>query len=251
MERRWPNLEGTLRNGSLALAARAWFSAFLIFIIGLLVIAAGASSTIPYAARESHASVGCVAAPSKVGALPMLHTRWHAARSALRLPPHWRSQFDWSTVSACLAYGESVPLSAASPSRDLSDRPLSTSTTVVLTGTRADAGNLIAADATTLAGEDGLAQAAADFIVHPNGNVIAVPEGAAGPFPTINLRGIRFEGGAGGHGLDDSAWGLRIMDPTADYPGGYYSYYNDLNQTIDPYSGQTLSPSNPGWHRGW
>jgi RHS repeat-associated protein len=92
---------------------------------------------------------------------------------------------------------------------------------------------------------------APDFIVHPNGNVVAVPDGATGPFPADNGAGIKFTGGAGGSGLAPSVSGVRFMDPTAQNPGGYYSYFNGTNQTVDPYSGTPLRPSDPGWHRQW
>jgi hypothetical protein len=95
------------------------------------------------------------------------------------------------------------------------------------------------------------ASSAPDFIVHPNGTVVVVPEGAIGPMITNNRSGFVFIGGTGGKGLDESVSGLRIMDRNDQNPGGYYVYMNGGNQTINPYNGNTLGPSDPGWHRPW
>jgi len=100
-------------------------------------------------------------------------------------------------------------------------------------------------------GADEAAAAAPDFIVDSNGTTIAVPEGATGPIPSLNGQGIQFTGGAGGGCLDDSVAGVRIMDSNDLNPNGYYSYFNDSGQTVDPYTGRTLSPSDSGWHRSW
>jgi len=93
-----------------------------------------------------------------------------------------------------------------------------------------------------------------DFVGTPSGDLIAIPEGARGPVPASNARGFRFEGGSGGHGLDPRTTGVRIMDPTPPvgpspgYPRGYVSYYNELGQTVNPYTGQTIARANPWWH---
>jgi hypothetical protein len=86
-----------------------------------------------------------------------------------------------------------------------------------------------------------------DFIVHPNGDTVIVPEGASGPFPAESGKGFQFIDGSGGHGLDPRTTDVRIMDPTPRYPNGYASYSN-AGQTVDPYTGRTISPSDPWWH---
>jgi len=90
-----------------------------------------------------------------------------------------------------------------------------------------------------------------DFIVTPSAEVIPVPQGANGPYPTQNP-GIQFNGGSGGNGLAGNVTDMRIMDPTTQYPGGYVNYgslqENGGWQSVNPYTGQPISQSNPWWH---
>lgn len=94
---------------------------------------------------------------------------------------------------------------------------------------------------------------APDFIGTENGDLIAVPSGAAGPTPTRGA-GFQYTGGSGGNGLDSRVTNVRIMDPTLPnppspgYPNGYVSYSNAGGQTVNPYTGRTVSPSDPWWH---
>ncbi len=94
---------------------------------------------------------------------------------------------------------------------------------------------------------------APNFIGTPNGELIIVPEGATGPSATRGA-GFEFTGGSGGHGLDPRVTDVRIMDPTPPrppspgYPNGYVSYSNSSGQTVNPFTGQTISPNNPFWH---
>jgi hypothetical protein len=94
-------------------------------------------------------------------------------------------------------------------------------------------------------------EAAPDFVVTSDGTVIPVPEGATGPFPTQNS-GFQYNGGAGGNGLADNVTDVRIMDPNAQNPGGYVNYgtlqSNGGWQSVNPYSGQSIPPSDPWWH---
>jgi RHS repeat-associated protein len=93
-----------------------------------------------------------------------------------------------------------------------------------------------------------------DFLVAPGGDVIPVPDGAAGPSLTENGRGFEFTNGAGGKGLNGRVTEVRVMDPTGPrgpspgYPNGYVSYSNTAGQAVDPYTGRTVSPSDPWWH---
>lgn len=93
------------------------------------------------------------------------------------------------------------------------------------------------------------------FIVHPNGEAVPVPEGATGPTPVRTGKGFQFTGGSGGHGLDPRVTDIRVMDPvtTGKYPlpNGYVSYSNAAGQTVDPFTGRTIDPSNPLWHWEW
>ena len=90
-----------------------------------------------------------------------------------------------------------------------------------------------------------------DFIVHPNGETIIVPSGATGPNPARG-DGIQFTGGSGGHGLDPRVTDVRIMDPVTkgkyQYPNGYVSYSNASGQAVDPFTGKTVSKTDPMWH---
>jgi RHS repeat-associated protein len=88
-----------------------------------------------------------------------------------------------------------------------------------------------------------------DFIVTPKGDVVPVPKGATGPIPTRNGKGFQYIGGKGGNGLHSKVSGVRIMDPNSRYPGGRVTYMNSSSQTVNPYTGHTIPPSDPAWHR--
>jgi len=91
-----------------------------------------------------------------------------------------------------------------------------------------------------------------NFIVHPNGDVVPVPDGAVGPSPTYG-DGFQFTGGSGRNGLDPRTSDVRIMDPVTtgkyQYPNGYVSYSNSAGQAVNPYTGQTIARSDPWWHK--
>jgi hypothetical protein len=93
-----------------------------------------------------------------------------------------------------------------------------------------------------------------DFIGTENGDLIPVPSGATGPIPADNGAGFQYTGGSGGNGLDPRVTNVRVMDPTLPkppspgYPNGYVSYSNAVGQTVNPYTGQTVSRSDPWWH---
>ena len=94
-----------------------------------------------------------------------------------------------------------------------------------------------------------------DFIVHPNGEIVAVPTGATGPTPVASGKGMQFTGGSGGHGLDARVTDIRVMDPVTGgkypHPNGYVSYSNGAGQTVNPTTGQTVGRSDPSWHLDW
>jgi RHS repeat-associated protein len=94
---------------------------------------------------------------------------------------------------------------------------------------------------------------APNFIVTPDGTVYPVPEGATGPEPTRNGRGMQFQGGSGGNGLSPRTTGFRFMDPVTSgsyqYPNGYGSYNNSNGQAVNPYTGSAnISKTDPMWH---
>jgi RHS repeat-associated protein len=97
-------------------------------------------------------------------------------------------------------------------------------------------------------------QTAPDFVVKPNGDTIAIPDGSEGPFLADNGKGFKYINGQGGKGLSSEVSGVRIMDPTnpnspsPGYPNGYESYFNDNGNTIHPYTGNPIPRSSPWWH---
>jgi hypothetical protein len=99
-------------------------------------------------------------------------------------------------------------------------------------------------------------EGAPDFIGTENGELIPIPRGAQGPSPAYNGKGIQYTGGSGGNGLADTASDVRIMDstppkpPSPGYPKGYVNYTNAGNQSINPYTGQTVDKYSDWWHIG-
>ena len=87
-----------------------------------------------------------------------------------------------------------------------------------------------------------------DFVVAPNGTTVIVPTGATGPYPALTGKGFRYLGGSGGNGLSSRVANVRIMDPTSRYPDGYVNYTNANDQSVNPYTGQTISKGDPWWH---
>jgi hypothetical protein len=94
-----------------------------------------------------------------------------------------------------------------------------------------------------------------NFVAHPNGEIIAVPEGAVGPTMVRTGKGIEFTGGSGGRGLDPRVTSVRVMDPVTTgkypYPNGYVSYSNAAEQAVNPVTGGTVSKTDPWWHIPW
>jgi len=68
-------------------------------------------------------------------------------------------------------------------------------------------------------------------------------------------KGIQYNGGSGGHGLDSRVTGVRIMDPVTSgkyqYPDGYITYMNETGQSVNPWTGQVVSNSDPWAHWPW
>lgn len=81
--------------------------------------------------------------------------------------------------------------------------------------------------------------------------ITAVPAGAAGK-PTVTGKGLVYEIPSGTPELSPNVSSIRVMDPMVTgkytYPNGYAVYMNKSGQTIDPFSGQTVSNSHPFAH---
>ena len=80
--------------------------------------------------------------------------------------------------------------------------------------------------------------------------------GASGPTQADNGLEFQFRGGSGGDPLDSRVAGVRVMDPVMEgkflYPNGYVSYFNELGQTVHPFTGSpNIAPSDPLWHWAW
>ncbi len=87
---------------------------------------------------------------------------------------------------------------------------------------------------------------APDFVVTPRGEAIPVPDGAVGPLST-RAPGFQYIGGSGGKGLDRRVSAVRIMDANQ-RQGRRVVYMNKYNQIVNPYTGRTVSDSDPLAH---
>jgi hypothetical protein len=76
-----------------------------------------------------------------------------------------------------------------------------------------------------------------------------------GPSLLPSGKGVQYTGGKGGNGLNKRVTGVRIMNPTKpgakySYPDGRVSYMNVKGQTVNPYTGDTVPPTDPWAHLG-
>lgn len=78
-----------------------------------------------------------------------------------------------------------------------------------------------------------------------------VPDGATG-VPTDTGKGLTYQIPEGTAGLNSRVTSIRVMDPVTtgpyQYENGYVSYMNQSGQTVNPLTGQTVSPSDPWAH---
>lgn len=73
-----------------------------------------------------------------------------------------------------------------------------------------------------------------------------IPRGAAGPLPTRSP-GFQYLGGAGGSGLHPSVTGVRFMEETSHHAARRV-YMNAEGQTVNPFTGRTVGPTDPMAH---
>ncbi|MBI3649416.1 MAG: Hint domain-containing protein [Acidobacteria bacterium] len=95
------------------------------------------------------------------------------------------------------------------------------------------------------------------FLGQANGPAIPIPQGAT-EIPIVTpggkVTGFGYTGGNGGNGLSPRVSDVRVMDPTLPrgpspgYPNGYVNYMNPNGQAVNPYTGKTISKSDPMWH---
>ncbi|MGZ4620497.1 MAG: RHS repeat-associated core domain-containing protein [Blastococcus sp.] len=78
-----------------------------------------------------------------------------------------------------------------------------------------------------------------------------VPKGAVGTI-TKNGKGLQYTIPRGTPELDERVTGIRVMDPTTTgkypYPTGRVMYVNEQGQTVNPLTGETVTPSDPFAH---
>jgi hypothetical protein len=100
------------------------------------------------------------------------------------------------------------------------------------------------------------------YAVGPNGVAVPLPAAAVlkGPLPSYNdagvQTGVQFTGGFTGSfaGENGQVNGFRMMDPTTPngaspgYPNGYGAFFNELGQTVNPFTGRTMPKTDPYAH---
>ena len=84
------------------------------------------------------------------------------------------------------------------------------------------------------------------FVGFTDGPPAVIPSGAAGPLATKGS-GMQFRNGSGGLGLDSRVTGVRIIDGSGRHSNRIV-YMNRADQTVNPFTGRTISPSDLGAH---
>jgi hypothetical protein len=112
-----------------------------------------------------------------------------------------------------------------------------------------DAGKAVDRAADAARAGDAAADAArgTDYVVTSAGEAVSIPNGATGPHNPQRGSGMVYDGGSGGHGMDDRVTGVRIMDANQNQ-GRRVNYMNQSGQTVDPATGRTISNSDPRGH---
>jgi RHS repeat-associated protein len=85
------------------------------------------------------------------------------------------------------------------------------------------------------------------YAVAPDGTVFPVPEGATAG-PPESGEGIMYTGGKAPYGMDRRVTGVRFMGPSTYQPYNRAMYMNAQNQTVNPWTGDTIARSHPFAH---
>ncbi|WP_394347551.1 RHS repeat domain-containing protein [Pedobacter frigoris] len=85
------------------------------------------------------------------------------------------------------------------------------------------------------------------FVVNSSGEAVAIPKGAMGPLSPEKGSGMVYKGGSGGSGMNNKVTGVRIMDANTTQ-GRRINYMNTQGQTVNPWTGRTISNSDPSGH---
>jgi hypothetical protein len=75
---------------------------------------------------------------------------------------------------------------------------------------------------------------------------VAAGQNATGP--AESGKGWIFPTQPGQTGIDPRVASIRVMEPTDQYPNGYVVYMNGMGQTVNPFTGRTIPPSDEFAH---
>ncbi|VBA54493.1 hypothetical protein LAUMK191_03114 [Mycobacterium attenuatum] len=86
-------------------------------------------------------------------------------------------------------------------------------------------------------------------VIGPGGvNLPGVPPGVISDTPAKSGQGWIYSITPNQPGIDPRVVSIRVMEPTAQYPHGYLNYLNIMGQEVDPFTGRTVSSSDPFAH---
>ncbi|OBF70983.1 hypothetical protein A5750_20935 [Mycobacterium sp. 852002-51613_SCH5001154] len=88
-----------------------------------------------------------------------------------------------------------------------------------------------------------------ETVAGPHGEQLpGVPAGESSTGPADSGKGWLFPIQPGQAGCDPRVTTIRVMEPTPQYPNGYVVYMNGMGQTVNPFTGRTIPPSDDFAH---
>lgn len=86
-------------------------------------------------------------------------------------------------------------------------------------------------------------------VIGPGGaNLPGVPPGLISNTPAKSGQGWIYPITPNQPGIDPRVISIRVMEPNAQHPNGYLNYLNKMGQEVDPFTGRTVSATNPFAH---